>query len=157
MAAYPSVMTDRRARLASSPLRHLDLVLVGSVLAINALGLLMIYSATRNGLGGNTGPTYYLQRQIVFVVLGIGIMAGAILIDYRRMREWAPAIYVVTIVMLALVMTPLGSSTLGSQARFSLGPIAIQPSEFAKFAIIDRKSTRLNSSHIPLSRMPSSA
>jgi len=136
MAGFPGVLTDRRSRLESSPLRHLDLVLVGSVLAINALGLLMIYSATRNGLGGATGPTYYLKRQIVFVVIGIGIMVAAILIDYRRMREWAPAIYVVTIVMLALVMTPLGSSTLGSQARFSLGPIAIQPSEFAKFAVI---------------------
>lgn len=135
MAGFPAVMTDRRSRLESSPLRHLDLVLVGSVLAINALGLLMIYSATRNGLAGSTGPTYYLQRQLIFVVIGIGIMAAAILIDYRRMREWAPAIYVVTIVMLALVMTPLGSSTLGSQARFSLGPIAIQPSEFAKFAV----------------------
>jgi len=136
MAGFPGVMTDRRSRLESSPLRHLDLVLVGSVLAINALGLLMIYSATRNGLGGATGPTYYLKRQLAFVVIGIAIMAAAILIDYRRMREWAPAIYVVTILMLALVMTPLGSSTLGSQARFSLGPIAIQPSEFAKFAVI---------------------
>ncbi len=136
MAALSSVMSDRRARLESSPLRHLDLVLVGSVLAINALGLVMIYSATRNGLGGNTGPTYYLQRQLIFVVLGVAIMAAAILIDYRRMREWAPAIYVVTIVMLALVLTPLGASTLGSQARFSVGPIAIQPSEFAKFAVI---------------------
>jgi rod shape determining protein RodA len=136
MAGFPTVMTDRRSRLESSPLRHLDLVLVGSVLAINALGLLMIYSATRNGLGGATGPTYYLKRQLAFVVIGIAIMAAAILIDYRRMREWAPAIYVVTILMLALVMTPLGSSTLGSQARFSLGPIAIQPSEFAKFAVI---------------------
>ena len=135
MAGFPGVMTDRRSRLESSPLRHLDLVLVGSVLAINALGLLMVYSATRNGLAGSTGPTYYLQRQLIFVVIGIGIMAAAILIDYRRMREWAPAIYVITIVMLALVMTPLGSSTLGSQTRFSLGPIAIQPSEFAKFAV----------------------
>ena len=91
MAGLTSVMSDRRARLESSPLRHLDLILVGSVLAINALGLLMIYSATRNGLGGATGPTYYLKRQLVFVVLG------------------------------------------------------------------DRKSTRLNSSHVSESRMPSSA
>jgi rod shape determining protein RodA len=136
MAGLTSVMSDRRARLESSPLRHLDLILVGSVLAINALGLLMIYSATRNGLGGATGPTYYLKRQLVFVVLGVAIMAAAILIDYHRMREWAPAIYGVTIAMLALVLTPLGSSTLGSQARFSVGPIAIQPSEFAKFAVI---------------------
>ena len=87
MAGLTSVMSDRRARLESSPLRHLDLILVGSVLAINALGLLMIYSATRNGLGGATGPTFYLKRQLVFVVLGVAIMAAAILIDYHRMRE----------------------------------------------------------------------
>ncbi|MEY3362343.1 MAG: hypothetical protein RL531_2062 [Actinomycetota bacterium] len=136
MAGLTNVLGERRSRLDTSPLRHLDLVLVGSVLAINLLGLVMIYSATRNGLAGDTGATYYLQRQLIFVVLGVAIMAGAIVIDYHRMREWAPAIYVVTIVMLALVITPLGSSTLGSQARFAVGPIAIQPSEFAKFAII---------------------
>jgi rod shape determining protein RodA len=135
MAGLTAVRTERRSRFDSSPLRHLDLVLVGSVLAINALGLLMIYSATRNGLDGQTSATYYLQRQLVFVIIGVAIMAAAILIDYRRMREWAPAIYGFTIVMLALVLTPLGSSTLGSQARFSIGPIAIQPSEFAKFAV----------------------
>jgi len=136
MAGLTNVLGERRSRLDTSPLRHLDLVLVGSVLAINVLGLVMIYSATRNGLVGDTGATYYLQRQVIFVVLGVGIMAGAILIDYHRMREWAPAIYGVTILMLALVITPLGSSTLGSQARFAVGPIAIQPSEFAKFSII---------------------
>jgi len=136
MAGLTNVMGERRSQFETSPLRHLDLVLVGSVLAINLLGLVMIYSATRNGLAGDTGATYYLHRQLIFVVLGVAIMAGAILIDYHRMREWAPAIYVATIVMLALVITPLGSSTLGSQARFAVGPIAIQPSEFAKFAII---------------------
>ncbi|MFM7060528.1 MAG: rod shape-determining protein RodA [Actinomycetes bacterium] len=136
MAGLTNVLGERRSRLDASPLRHLDLVLVGSVLAINVLGLVMIYSATRNGLVGDTGATYYLQRQVIFVVLGVGIMAGAILVDYHRMREWAPAIYGVTILMLALVITPLGSSTLGSQARFAVGPVAIQPSEFAKFSII---------------------
>ncbi|MFM7616099.1 MAG: rod shape-determining protein RodA [Actinomycetes bacterium] len=136
MAGLTSVLGERRSRLDGSPVRHLDLVLVGAVVAINVLGLLMIYSATRNGLVGDTGATYYLQRQLIFVVLGLAIMAGAILVDYHRMREWAPAVYGVTIVMLALVITPLGSSTLGSQARFAVGPIAIQPSEFAKFAII---------------------
>lgn len=136
MVGIAPVRSDRYTRLAASPLRHLDLVLVGSVLAINAVGLLMIYSATRNGLiGGITDPTYYLKRQVVFVVVGLGVMAAAILIDYRRMREWAPVIYGLTIVMLMAVLTPLGSSTNGSQARFSLGPFALQPSEFAKFSV----------------------
>ena len=93
MVGLAPARSDRAARLAASPLRHLDPLLLGSVLAINVLGLLMVYSATRNGLiGGITDPLFYVKRQAVFVVIGLGVMAAAILIDYRRMREWAPVI-----------------------------------------------------------------
>ena len=93
-------------------------------------------SSDLNGLiGGITDPLFYVKRQAVFVVIGLGVMAAAILIDYRRMREWAPVIYGLTVLMLMAVLTPLGASTNGSQARFSLGPFALQPSEFAKFSV----------------------
>src|SRR5688572_30607563 len=126
-----------RARREASPWLHLDLVLVSSVVAIAGLGVLMVYSATRRKLeAGGIDPTYYLNRQLVFMVLGIGVMAAATLIDYRVFRDRAPVIYVATVALLLGVLTPLGSASKGTQAWFQLGSFQLQPSEWAKIAMI---------------------
>lgn len=124
-------------RRGSSPWSHLDLVLVSSVVAISGLGVLMIYSATRRKLEANgIDPQYYLNRQVLFVVLGVGVMLLATTIDYRVFRDRAPAIYVGTVLVLVLVLTPLGSASRGAQAWFQLGAFQFQPSELAKPAMI---------------------
>ena len=126
-----------RARREASPWLHLDLVLVSSVIAIAGLGVLMVYSATRRKLeASGIEPTYYLNRQLVFMVLGIAVMAGATLIDYRVFRDRAPVVYVATVVLLLAVLTPLGSASKGTQAWFQLGAFQLQPSEWAKIAMI---------------------
>lgn len=141
IAPVSTVMSNRKARFQSSPFRHLDPFLILSVLIMNVLSLVMIYSSTKGKatLRGDAAfgdPFYYVKRQALFVMLGLIIMAVTIIIDYRRLREWALGIYLLTVAMLAFVLTPLGSSVNGSQARFALGPFAIQPSEFAKFSVI---------------------
>ena len=116
---------------------HLDLVLVASVTIIASLGALMVYSATRRRLdAAGIDPQYYLNRQVVFVVLGIAVMAALTLVDYRVFRDRASLIYPATVGMLLLVLTPIGSSTSGSQAWFQLGSFQFQPSEWAKIALI---------------------
>ncbi len=112
----------------------MDLTLLGAVLTIAALGLLMVYSATQNRT--DFEPTYFLQRQALFTVLGIGLMALVATVDYRVFRDHAPAIYVVTVLGLLLVLSPLGSDRRGAQAWFQLGPFQLQPSELAKVSVI---------------------
>jgi rod shape determining protein RodA len=109
-------------------------VLVGCVAAIAAIGVLMVYSATR----GADAPyvTTFLQRQAVFVVIGMALMVLVATIDYRRYREIAPVLYVGVAALLVLVVSPLGSESKGAQAWFQLGPLQLQPSEFAKLALI---------------------
>jgi len=118
----------------ASPWRHLDLALVGTVAAIAAIGTLMVYSATR----GATAPydTSFLKRQGMFVLIGLGLMVLTASIDYRRFRDLAPVAYVGTCGLLALVVSPLGSESNGTQAWFQLGPFQLQPSEFAKLSLI---------------------
>jgi rod shape determining protein RodA len=127
-------------RLSSNPTsawRHLDLALVGTVLAISAIGVLMVYSATRGAGGpGEAYDTSFLKRQGMFVVLGFGLMVLTAAIDYRRYRELAPVAYLGTCALLALVVSPLGSSSNGAQAWFELGTFQLQPSEFAKLSLI---------------------
>jgi rod shape determining protein RodA len=125
-----AVLTDRRARFQSSPLRHLDLSLVIAPLLISGLGLLMIYSSTRRLSGYAT-----VQKQAVSVAVGIVVMVLMIAIDYRKLRELALLGYGATVVLLVAVLG-IGANVKGAQARFDLGPFQLQPGEFAKLFVI---------------------
>jgi rod shape determining protein RodA len=116
--------------------RHLDVLLVLAVVAIAGFGTLMVYSSTRVALrAAGISPTYYLRRQLVFVVLGIVVMLAVAAVDYRRWRAWAPYLYTGSLLMLVAVFV-VGSRVQGAQAWFQLGPYQLEPSEFAKIALI---------------------
>jgi rod shape determining protein RodA len=124
-------------RNLAAPWRHLDWMLLLSVLAVAGLGLVMIYSATHVKLEQDlSDPGFFLKRQAVWVVLGIGVMALFAALDYRVFRDFAPLIFMGIIVILLAVLSPVGSSNRGTQAWFQLGPFQFQPSEFAKLAVI---------------------
>jgi len=120
----------------ASPWRHLDLALVGCVAAIAGIGVLMVYSATRGPGGPEPYVTSFLQRQLLYVGIGFGLMVLTSLVDYRRYRDLAPVLFLGTCTLLAVVVSPLGSERKGTQAWFQLGPFQLQPSEFAKLALI---------------------
>ena len=69
-------------------------------------------------------------------MLGGIVMAAVAMLDYRRVREVAPVIYVASLVLLAGVLTPLGSRSKGTQGWYQLGPFQLQPSELAKLGLI---------------------
>ena len=122
-------------RNPSSPFRHIDLVLVVGVVALALFGALMVYSTSR----GTTPPyeTAYLKRVLMYVVLGVVLMGATALVDYRKVRDYWPFIYGGSVVMLVAVLLPgIGSSTHGTQGWIQLGPFQLQPSEPAKVAMI---------------------
>ena len=117
--------------------RHVDFVLIGAAVLLAGIGLVMIYSATHVKLGQEgLDPSYYLKRQAVFALLGLGVMTVAATIDYRVYRDYAPVIYAGTIVILLAVLSPIGSSSRGTQAWFQLGAFQFQPSEVAKLVLV---------------------
>jgi rod shape determining protein RodA len=123
------------SRLEASPLRHFDWLLVGSALAITALGLVMIYSTTHQRIPGD--PYYFVKRQALFAALGFVAMVVVLCIDYRRLRDYAVVFYGGTVFLLLAVLAPVGSNIKGHQAWFQLpGGFTVQPSELAKFGII---------------------
>jgi rod shape determining protein RodA len=116
--------------------RHVDVVLILAVLLIGAFGCLMVYTATRVPLQAEgISAMYYAKRQIVFMIIGVVIMGAVVLIDYRRLRDWAPVIYGGTILVLLAVFA-VGHRSKGSQAWFQLGSYQLEPSEFAKIGLI---------------------
>ncbi len=118
-----------------------DVVLVGTVLFLAVTGVVMIYSATRGKLAlAGVDPYYYLKRQAIFMVIGLVVMVVLALFDYRRLEQFSTVLYVGTLLALMGVYV-LGSSALGSQRWFSLGPFQAQPSEFATLTIVVAMAT----------------
>jgi rod shape determining protein RodA len=125
---------DRSRRDPSSPWRHVDPIMAGCTLVLVVVGNLMIYSATRG-----PEPPYdssYLLRQGFFSLVGLVAMGVFASIDYRSVRDWAWVPYAGVVVGLFAVLTPFGSNIKGAQRWFSLGPFTMQPSEFAKVALV---------------------
>jgi rod shape determining protein RodA len=125
----------RLSRNPAAPWRHIDMVLVGSVAAVGALGCLMIFSATR-GRNPSDFDTSFLFKQLLFMGVGAGVMLVVALVDYRRYREVAPIAYGLILLSLLMVVSGLGSEKKGSQAWFQVGPFQLQPSELAKIVVI---------------------
>ncbi len=135
-----STGTGRAVRSVRGPLaafRQLDLVLLASVLCLCAIGVLMVYSSTRQKqIAAGLDPRNYLKRQALFIVLGLLVMVITLLVDYRALRDIAPVLWVGLLVVLVAVLTPLGASTRGAHAWFPLGPFSVEPSEIAKIVVI---------------------
>src|SRR5258708_3860659 len=98
-----------RVTSRDSILRHMDWSLIAAVVALSVLGVLLVWSATeptlaKQGLSTRT----YLDKQGVYVVLGLIIMFAVSVLDYRQLRAFAPVVYGLALLALLPVLTPIG-------------------------------------------------
>jgi rod shape determining protein RodA len=113
-----------------------DRQLVCALVALGVIGIGVIYSATRTSLvDAGDNPYYYLERQFIWVALGIIVMFAISRVDYRRFELISTFCYIGAIASLLGVFV-LGSSELGATRWYVLGPLQIQPSEFALLAVV---------------------
>ena len=106
---------------------HLDFGLLVAILAVCAIGLTQIYSATG-------GWTSILETQIMGILLGLVALVVCLSIDYRSLADKSHLIYAVVIAMLIYVLL-FGAVRGGSRRWIDLGAFNLQPSEFAKAAL----------------------
>ncbi len=127
------------ARTRAAPRRSVlafDFVLVAATLAVAAIGVVMVYTATRGQLlAQGDDPKTFLKKQGLYVVLGVVAMVVVAVFDYRRLEPFAVVLYWLVILSLLGVYV-VGSSAQGAARWFSLGPLQLQPSEFAVLALI---------------------
>jgi rod shape determining protein RodA len=102
-----------------------DWVLLSLALAVAAFGVLEISSA--EPLPG------LWRRQLVGLGIGLVVLFLTTMYDYRRIVNIAPYLYVIGVVLLALIFTPLGKEVNGNRSWLYFGKsFGFQPSEFAK-------------------------
>lgn len=126
--------TSRRS--GPSVWRQLDFVLVGGVVLLAAFGVVMVWSATRVPLASSGLPgDYTAKKQAIFSIAGVAVMLVMARIDYRRWKDWAPALYGLGLLALVAVFV-VGRRVKGAQAWFQVGPYQLEPSEFVKITLI---------------------
>ena len=103
---------------------HLDWAMLIALMALCLLGLAQIYSATG-------GPTTTYVIQIYGIVLGLVALLICLTIDYRTLADKSHFVYGGIVLLLVYVLF-LGVVRGGSRRWIDLGPLNLQPSEFAK-------------------------
>ena len=122
---------------ATSRWGGLDWPLLGFAGTLMAFGLLMILSASSLDADATYGNAmHFVTRQSIGLMMGAGVSAVLLMLPWSWFRRGAWVAYAGSIVSLALVLSPLGHSANGAARWVKLGPINLQPSEFAKVALV---------------------
>jgi len=107
-------------------------MLLFSVAALLALGMVMLYSSSMVQVGA-----HYLVKQLIWCALGLLLFAVAGRLDYTWLRRFAWVFYGVAVALLIAVLIPqVGLKLNGARRWLGFGEFRLQPSEFAKLALI---------------------
>ena len=128
-----------RVRTSSSVWRgwdRFDYIMVAAALALVSYGLILIYSGSLPWYDGPVASfANPVAKQLIFASIGIAAMLVVSKVDYHYFTHYAWVLYGIGIVSLIAILL-IGQTAYGSTRWFDLGPIQVQPSEFAKIATI---------------------
>jgi rod shape determining protein RodA len=119
----------------SVPWRHLDISVLVAIASLCGLGLLMISSATRDGLAAaGEDPARFVKKQILFMLVGFSGMLVLAFIDIRSLLDYSPLLYCFSIVSLVGLFAVQKHN--GARGWYDIGVFQLQPAEFAKLVVI---------------------
>ena len=123
---------------ASAPSRNIDWVLMVAVSLLSVAGLAVIYSASRTKFAPGAAAPYgfqFVTRQEIFLIAAVIAMIVVMSFDYEWWKDHGRFLYGVTLMLLVLVIL-VGAISGGARLSFDLGPVKLQPAEFAKFTVL---------------------
>jgi cell division protein FtsW len=151
-AAPPKARTASRTSSTQDPpsrvggwLQRLDstvtsyYVLLSVTVVLVVIGLIMVISASSvKSLvqTDNATPYVFFRKQVQFAAMGAIAMVIGVRVPPRVWKALAVPILVGSLLLQLLVFTPLGVSVNGNRNWLALGPVTLQPAEFAKIGLI---------------------
>lgn len=119
-------------------LKDVDPLVFFLIIALLTLGTVMVYSSGAIFAADRYGDEwFFLERQVLWLGIGLVAMVGAAATDYRAIKRWTYPLFFGVCALLILVLIPGVGSTVGGATRWlRLGGLQVQPSEFAKLALL---------------------
>jgi cell division protein FtsW len=117
---------------------HHDFALLASALVLVSLGLTMVFiSSTVMAAAQYQDPYFFVKRQTIYALFGVLVLGFGRTTDYHVYKRYAYWLLLAALIGLVLVFVPhIGAKIRGSARWLRLGPVALQPSEFAKLAMV---------------------
>ncbi|MBX5475503.1 MAG: putative lipid II flippase FtsW [Clostridia bacterium] len=114
-----------------------DYTLLTATLGLLAFGIVMVFSASSVVAGDSLGdPAFFLKRQLAWSAIGLIALTAGANIPYWFWRRHARNLFLLTVGLLILVLTPVGITSHGSSRWLGFGTLSFQPSEMAKLSCV---------------------
>ncbi|MGB8990506.1 MAG: putative lipid II flippase FtsW [Desulfobaccales bacterium] len=128
----------KEAKAQAAPSVHYDQILQITAYSLMALGMAMVFiSSTVMAQSQYNDAYFFIKRQGVYALLGLGALFLGRAIDYHHYKRWVYHILALSLITLVLVFVPgIGGKVRGAARWLRLGPFTLQPSEFAKLAMV---------------------
>ncbi len=119
-------------------LDDLDPVLTIVFISLLTIGVIMVASSSISVADRNfSNPFYYLQRQLVFVVMGVFAALSVFKIRLVQWEKSGVSLLIFALFLLVLVLMPgVGKTVNGSTRWLPLGVISLQVSELVKLFLV---------------------
>lgn len=133
-----------RKLLDQKTIRKIDWLLLLNILALVCFGLLSLAAAMASPATGNEVTLSeklanlnlnLVIRQAIWFVIGLVAMLIVMMIDYTALRDAAPIIYWINVVVLALLYL-LATVTNNTVSWYRFGSVGFQPSELMKISLM---------------------
>lgn len=115
-----------------------DKPLAVSAAVLSCMGLLFIYSASSYSAELQYGDAFrYVETQAVALALGVAAMFAVSFVRPEKIKKYSFVLFAVGVALLAAVFVPgFGVESYGAKRWINLGFFTVQPSEYAKFAMV---------------------
>ncbi len=130
-----NIMAQQWQRISG---QRLDFALLLPAIALALIGYVMITSASMDVVAVKfNDPFYQSKRQLLFMVLGLASLVVCLMMPVDVWHKQSPWLLLLAVLLLIAVLIPgLGRSVNGSTRWIPIGPLSLQPSEFAKLAVV---------------------
>src|SRR3990172_6718554 len=116
-------------------IQNFDWLTLAIVILVSIIGILTIFSATRQPSAGEAAQASFYMKQMVWLIISILALVLFVSFDYVWLGRIALPVYVTGLILLLIVLIS-GRTGMGAQRWISLGPLSFLPSGFFKLMFI---------------------
>ena len=115
-----------------------DPFLIAAIIGLSLFGLIAIFNSSVVAAFRDFGDQYhYVRDQSAYLILGVIVMFALAFFDYHRWYKLSIPLLLTTLIFLLAVFIPgISIQALGAKRWLNFGAFALQPTEFAKFALV---------------------
>ena len=135
----PNKLAQVIATLKAAPTKPqlaYDRSLLVLVFTLMGIGLVIVTSASLpEGIALSADPFRFLKRHFIYIILCLFVLATVVSIPIQHWHKYTPLILLTSALGLMAVLT-VGTEVNGSLRWLRIGPLNVQPSEFAKLSVV---------------------